>query len=186
MERTTHVLTPTSLKALAHPIRVRLLGLLRHDGPATASALAKRTGESSGLTSYHLRQLEKAGFVVEDTERGNARDRWWRAAQDSTRLDTTTFDEDPETVMAVDAYVSAVARSSWRRLDHWLATSRSWPRRWQESSDLSDHSLHLTAKEARQLEEELEAVVERYRREPKKGDERVVVQYQVFPERELP
>jgi DNA-binding transcriptional ArsR family regulator len=186
MEQTAVQLTPESLKALAHPIRVRIIGLLRLEGPATATSLAKRTGESSGLTSYHLRQLEKAGFVVEDAGRGNARDRWWKAAQESTRLDTSGFDEDPETQLAVDAYLGAVARSSWRRLEHWLATSRTWPRKWQESSDLSDYNLSLSAKEAVALAEELEAVVERYRRDPKRGDERVVVQYQVFPEKELP
>ena len=99
MDRITHELTADSVKALAHPIRVRLLGLLRLEGPATASALAKRTGESSGLTSYHLRQLEKAGFVAEDTTRGNARDRWWRAEQQFTSLHTTELDDDPETVV---------------------------------------------------------------------------------------
>lgn len=186
MEQSAHLLTPESLKALAHPIRVRLLGLLRLEGPATASALAKRTGESSGLTSYHLRQLEKAGFVVEDSERGNARDRWWRAAQQLTTLESAHLDDDPETVMAVDAYLGAVARSSWRRLEHWLGTCRSWSRRWQDSWTISDMSLHLSAAEAKQLADELDAVVERYRRDPRKGDERVVVQYQVFPERELP
>ncbi len=186
MERRTHHLTPESLKALAHPIRVRLLGLLRLEGPATASALAKRTGESSGLTSYHLRQLEKAGFVEEDVERGNARDRWWKAAQESTRMDATSLDDDPETQIAADAYLQTVARLSWKRLDHWLATSRRWSRRWQQASNQSDVNLSLTAAEAVRLGEALDELIESFRREPRKGDERVVVQFQLFPERELP
>jgi predicted transcriptional regulator len=61
---------PRSLRGLAHPLRLHLLGLLRADGPATASQLAARTGQSSGATSYHLRQLAAYGFVVEDTGRG--------------------------------------------------------------------------------------------------------------------
>ena len=51
-----------------------MLELLRM-GPSTASMLAREAGESSGATSYHLRELAKAGFVEEDPERGNARDR---------------------------------------------------------------------------------------------------------------
>jgi DNA-binding transcriptional ArsR family regulator len=179
-------LTSSSLKALAHPIRVQLLGLLRLGGPSTATALAARIGESSGTTSYHLRQLAAAGLVVEDSERGNARDRWWKAAQASTRLETAGMDRDPETLMAVDAYMSAVAQTSWRRLENWLRTSRTWPKRWRDATTLSDQNLSLTAKELLALSDELDAVVERYRREPKKGDERVVVQYQTFPERGLP
>jgi DNA-binding transcriptional ArsR family regulator len=68
-----------ALHALTHPLRVRLLGLLRREGPATASQLARRTGLSSGSTSYHLRRLGAAGLADEDTGRGNGRDRWWRA-----------------------------------------------------------------------------------------------------------
>ena len=45
----------TALKALAHPVRLRMLGMLRVDGPATATQLAARLGLNSGATSYHLR-----------------------------------------------------------------------------------------------------------------------------------
>src|SRR6478735_11898073 len=79
-ERDVFVDDTARLKALAHPLRVRLLGLLRTYGPSTATALARRVDQSSGVTSYHLRQLESSGFVVEDTERGNRRERWWKAA----------------------------------------------------------------------------------------------------------
>lgn len=37
--------------------RGKLRGLLRTDAPATASGLAVRVGESSGVRSYHLRKL---------------------------------------------------------------------------------------------------------------------------------
>src|SRR5690606_19778936 len=46
-----------ALRALAHPQRMRMLAMLRIDGPATATALAERMGLNSGATSYHLRQL---------------------------------------------------------------------------------------------------------------------------------
>ncbi len=186
MERTTHQLTPTSLKALAHPIRVRLLGLLRLEGPSTATALAARIGESSGTTSYHLRQLAAADFVAEETARGNGRERWWRAAQDGTRLETKDLDDDPDTQLAADIYIGEIARTSWRRLEHWLATSRTWPKKWRDGSTLSDVSLSLTAKEMRELGEAINALTETYRREPRKGDERVAVQWQTFPERRMP
>lgn len=82
-----------SLRGLAHPLRIRLLGDLRLHGPATASQLAERLGESSGATSYHLRQLAAYGFVEDapSTARavsaGGGRP---RTARSSTRRWSTT------------------------------------------------------------------------------------------------
>src|SRR3954449_2903631 len=96
------------LRALSHPTRLKMLGILRTDGPATATTLATRLRINTGQTSYHLRQLAQHGFVVEDTERGNNRDRWWRAAHQCTRTDEQdpTVAADPE---ALDAYLQSIA-----------------------------------------------------------------------------
>ena len=85
------VLDAKGLRALAHPLRVELVNLLRKHGPSTATRLADRLGVNSGTASYHLRQLGAAGFVEEDTERGNARERWWRPVHQITRLDDSTW-----------------------------------------------------------------------------------------------
>ena len=61
--------TRVQMWAMAHPLRLEILGLLV-EGPATASMLARRLGESSGSTSYHLRVLARAGAIVEDPELG--------------------------------------------------------------------------------------------------------------------
>src|SRR4051812_34030637 len=85
------------LRALAHPMRNRMLGLLRFYGPATATMLAGRLGVNTGATSYHLRQLADAGLVVEDDTRGNARDRWWKSAHRGTHFDSNELlDTEPE------------------------------------------------------------------------------------------
>ena len=180
-DRTTVVLDARSLKALAHPLRVRMLGLLRSEGPATATGLGARVGESSGTTSYHLRRLADAGLVTAAEELGNARERWWRAAQASTRLEPA--DVDPELRPAMDAYLRAVADSCHERVVAFLDGQHAWPRRWAAAADLSDYRLSLTAAELRRLDAEVEALVESYRRAPRRGDEEVVVQYQAFPRR---
>jgi len=72
-----HKISHAQLRVLAHPIRFRMLELLR-EGPSTASHLARAVGESTGSTSYHLRALAKAGLIEEEPERGNGRERWWR------------------------------------------------------------------------------------------------------------
>ena len=52
-----------ALTAMAHPVRRRLLSLLKVDGPATASVLADRTGQAVGNVSHHLRALAEAADI---------------------------------------------------------------------------------------------------------------------------
>jgi DNA-binding transcriptional ArsR family regulator len=53
---------PRLVKALAHPIRVRMLGILEHR-TATPKELAAELGLPLENTSYHVRTLKKYGFI---------------------------------------------------------------------------------------------------------------------------
>jgi len=182
---------PRSLRALAHPLRLRLLGLLRLDGAATASQLAARTGQSSGATSYHLRQLAAYGFVVEDEARGNARDRWWRAAHRTTEFDLPP-DADEEDRALGEEYLRVVADTYARRLDAAIAGLPTMDDDlgpgWDRGFTMSDMALRLTQDEAVALVAELDAIAARYRRDDpdRRGEappraQRVVLQYQTMP-----
>ncbi len=72
---------PAALKALAHPLRLRILRHLGAEGPATSTTLAGSLGESTGTLSYHLRQLERGGFIEDIPERSTGRERWWRGVR---------------------------------------------------------------------------------------------------------
>jgi DNA-binding transcriptional ArsR family regulator len=179
----TVVLDPPRLRALAHPLRVRLLGLLRLHGPSTASRLAARVGESSGSTSYHLRQLGAAGLVVEDPDHAGegGRERWWRAAHSSTRLDTVfTGDDGAVTV----EYLRAVATVYATKMHEWLAVELDAPPQWRAASTLSDVTVVLPPDAAASLGEamiELAQEAERLHRDSP-GARKVAVQVQVLPQ----
>ncbi|MDT0343148.1 ArsR/SmtB family transcription factor [Streptomyces litchfieldiae] len=79
-ERRT-VSDPTALKALAHPLRQRILRHLGVSGPATSTTLAAALDENTGTLSYHLRRLERGGFIEDIPERAGGRERWWRAVR---------------------------------------------------------------------------------------------------------
>ncbi|MFI0741777.1 helix-turn-helix domain-containing protein [Streptomyces sp. NPDC021100] len=156
------VLDAKGLRALAHPLRVRLVGLLRTHGPSTATRLAQDLGVGSGVTSYHLRQLAAAGFVAEDGERGNARERWWRAAHETTWLrDKSLYDEEPE---AAAAFRGSVAGMHALHTQVALGRAPSMPRPWRDVLETSDWLLRLTPGETAELSAELRAVLARYRR----------------------
>jgi DNA-binding transcriptional ArsR family regulator len=160
MERTFVTPGPEGLKALSHPGRLRMLGLLRAEGPATATTLATRLGLNSGATSYHLRQLEKHGFVVEDQERGNGRDRWWRAAHTTTRTDLAATS--PEEHDTYDAYLRAVAMLHHERMLRSLEERQLLPEPWREIGDMSDWTLRLTPQRAEALAEAVHALIDEY------------------------
>ena len=89
-----------SVKVLAHPLRSRLVGALRLNGPSTATALAAALGTNSGATSYHLRKLAEVGLVV-DTGEGDAKSRVWAAASQLTQFEASDFDDDDDAATAM-------------------------------------------------------------------------------------
>ncbi len=159
-----------ALAALAHPLRLRLLGLLRRWGPSTASRLAARLGESSGLTSYHLRQLAASGFVTDASpddlahvEQSGGRERWWKAARRSTYTGPAPAGDDEAAAVSAD-YQRAVLAAYTDNAKNWLAVEHTWPKSWQDTSNFSDLTLQLTLDEARRLSDEIAALLARYRR----------------------
>lgn len=81
------------MRALAHPLWLQLLGTLRAEGPATATALADRIGVSVPLASHHLRQLANHAFIEVAPDRArDRRERWWQAAHGATRSSVEWLD----------------------------------------------------------------------------------------------
>ena len=128
MKREVEVRDPRALRALAHPIRIRLLGLLRREGPLTATEAGRRIDESSGSASYHLRQLARFG-LVEDAAGGHGRERPWRA----TALYTSWPDvaDTPDLAEASEVFTRFVLRRYVERLEQWLSRRPDEPTEWQ-------------------------------------------------------
>jgi DNA-binding transcriptional ArsR family regulator len=145
---------PVLLKALAHPLRQRILFALRVVGPSTATLLAEQMGESSGLTSYHLRALASAGLVEELSERGNGRDRWWQAAHDVSGFQPSDF-EGTEVAPAAEWMQSQADRNREREVATWTVERHDWPPQWREVADRSDYYFLATPDETRALLESL-------------------------------
>jgi predicted ArsR family transcriptional regulator len=181
VELTSITPTPQMLRALAHPTRLKMLGMLRIDGPATATTLATRLGINTGQTSYHLRQLAQHGFVVDDEERGNGRERWWKAAHQSTMTgDQPTRPEDQE---ALDAYMQTIAVIYTQQLQAAVEEMPLLPLRWREASTLSDYHVRVTAEHAEELTRKMHEVFMGMREDEDDDPDAVdfVFQFQAFP-----
>jgi DNA-binding transcriptional ArsR family regulator len=190
MTDSVRVTDPQALRALSHPVRLRLLGLLRLEGPSTSTRLAQRLGESSGTTSYHLRELARYGFVDDAAELGSARERWWQATARMTTWYRADFAA-AEGRQVVDELEHRLVEQRGRRLTAWLEQREALGAPWQAAADLSDWALRLTPQQSRQLSAELSAVLSRWAERhpasaPAEGSELVSVHVDVVPLRDWP
>ena len=191
MEPAVQVTDVRALRALAHPLRNRLLGQLRLNGPATASQLGRVVGESSGSTSYHLRQLAEYGFVEEVEGQGTARERWWRARHRMTSWQAADLIAQEGGSEVQDEMSRLQIDQHARVLDAWHTQKDALGPEWAAVASLNDHGMRLRPDQARALADELNAVLDRWMTEhpgdqPAEGTELVWVLTDLVPLKEMP
>jgi DNA-binding transcriptional ArsR family regulator len=192
LEPAVRVTDVRALRALAHPLRNRLLGQLRLHGPATASQLGRAVGESSGSTSYHLRQLEAYGFVEEVEGQGTARERWWRARHRMTSWQPAELATQEGGQAVGEEMTRLQIAMQGRVLDAWQAQHPRLDPAWTGTADLSDYVLRLRPDQVRTLSAELSAVLTRWLdahpgdRPATEDTEIVVVLTDIVPLKEMP
>jgi DNA-binding transcriptional ArsR family regulator len=173
--------TAAQMRAMVHPLRMRIIDALRNDGPSTASRLAAQLGESSGATSYHLRVLADAGVIEEDSDRGNGRERWWRRAQP---IYFPTDAESPdERAVEVAGRLLHVERED-EALRRFLLGFEELPTEWNEATFTGSFPIYLTADELMAFGLEWLARVEALQRSPDErppGARRVVLSLRGIP-----
>ena len=175
----------TSLKALAHPLRVKIVDTLTTYGSFTASGLAERLGESSGATSYHLRQLEKHGFVRENTAKGSARERWWERSPEGISVMPIEYPPSSAERSASDLLTREWQVNRDALLNEFITHGSELEQRWFEASTLNTLSLRVTSDQLAELVAEIETITERYsalyKKEGVPGTRPVQIQLNAFP-----
>jgi DNA-binding transcriptional ArsR family regulator len=147
-EAVSRLTDPRALRALAHPTRVALLGLLRLHGPLTATRAGELLGESSASASFHLRQLAKYG-LAEEAGGGTGRERPWRATSMHTSWDHLT--DSPELAQATGMLSSVIADQWFALVRRWIAASSTQPPEWRGAVPFSDILIYVTAAELTEL-----------------------------------
>jgi predicted ArsR family transcriptional regulator len=155
----TRLTDPRALRAYAHPVRMSLVGLLRTEGPLTATRAAELLGESSGTCSFHLRQLARYG-LVEEAGGGTGREKPWRATTTSTAWNTAV--DTPELAAATGLLNTMIAEGYFEQLMRWLEASPEQPPEWQEAVMLGDRILYVTAEELAELGRKVRELVDEY------------------------
>ena len=185
-------MTAAELRALAHPLRVQLAQILHAEGPATASQLARRLGESSGATSYHLRALHRAG-IVEEAEQRNARERWWRRSPERVMIPNSmppdaSGAERAELQAAHAQLESVFVERDEQAHRRWSEIRYDLPFEWQDSQWIGNFRLWGTAPEIRGLVEAVLELAQPLRRPPEGPSDRREVHFtlRVLPQEPEP
>jgi predicted ArsR family transcriptional regulator len=158
--RSIELSDPRALRAYAHPTRLALIGLLRREGPMTATRAAGEVGESVASCSFHLRQLAKYG-LVEEAGGGRGREKPWRATAMFTVLPDDSAD--PEVAAASELASTVIIERWFGSAAAWFGSRSAEPPEWRRAAQFADQVLHLTADELAELGRRVEALTREYR-----------------------
>jgi|SRR5450631_110719 len=155
---TTLTLTdPRAIRAIAHEARQQVIDELYSGAVLTATEAARICGLSPSAMSYHLRALEKWGIVVRDDTSGDGRERPWKAAAHSLSLGRSDSASGASTRQATSAVMSTFMVGLNKAVEAWMTKD---PR--AKGAQASRNRLFLTDEEAAALNDEVDALVERY------------------------
>jgi DNA-binding transcriptional ArsR family regulator len=184
----TTLTTAASMRVLAHPTRLRLLGLLRERGAQTAAQLGDIVDEAPGTVSYHLGKLAAFDLIEPAADQGtDRRERWWRATAPLTSWEPAELLDDPDKLAASGALQKSIAQVYATRYGEYIDATPSMPRPWVAAAASGDRSLRLTVDELAAMRADLEDLVDRWvkvsaRHDPGAADgaEGVAIVYQAF------
>lgn len=162
-----------ALRALANPQRAAILKLLMSGRSRTATECAATVGASPSACSYHLRELERFGFVVRDdpdpSERKagadvDGRTRQWRASAIGFSLRAEPLSQaDPESLAVFGAVWNADRAENDRLATEFADRFGELPPEWQDVADFRTYELDVTAEEVARLVEQIDALLLPYR-----------------------
>jgi DNA-binding transcriptional ArsR family regulator len=155
---------PAHMRALAHPTRLRILGLLRAKGAQTAAMLGESVDEAPGTISYHCTRLAAVGLIEQSPSQGtDRRERWWRATHAMSSWHLSDAIDDPERFLAAAALDRTVWNGYAESYDRYVEQAPELGHDWVDAAGGGDAILRLTAPELGALVQELYGVLDRWR-----------------------
>ena len=184
------VLDTGALRALAHPLRVRIYDILSQYGPQTASSLAEKLGESSGSTSYHLRALAKHDLIRECADKGTGRERWWERPIGGVSFANADAMKTPAGRAATQIVMNEFFRNRNEQLLDFINQGLSGAGEdWQSGTMISTATARLTPEQSKELSMKIMALiddaVDTYRNQTGEDVRPVSIRADVFPLPEL-
>lgn len=158
---------PKRLRAMAHPLRMALIGVLTEEGSATATRCAEVLNESVASCSYHLNILAKYDFI-EHAPGGQGREKPWQIRGEGQSI--TTEGMDLEGKVAAKAAAEAFWDHEFTQLKNRARAFDQEPPEWRDNLGTSGSVLFVTAEELGEIRTEVEAIMDRFKDRQKKPE----------------
>ena len=155
-----NITDPKALRALAHPLRWKLIEFIGREGTATATQCAQETGESVANCSYHLNLLAKYDYV-EQAEGGQGREKPWRLVHQGQSINDVGVDN--ETALAAQAASSAFLDFALAQIKERSLTAHLEPEEWRLAIGVSNNTDYMTPEEVKEVENAAFAILEKFR-----------------------
>jgi predicted ArsR family transcriptional regulator len=159
-EERRHITDPKALRALAHPLRWKLIEFIGREGTATATQCAEETGESVANCSYHLNTLAKYDYV-EKAEGGQGREKPWRLVDQRTSI--TDLGVDEEAALAARAASAAFLDYALAQIKERQLTAQLEPEEWRAVLGVNNSTDFMTPAEVEEVTEAMSTLMNKYR-----------------------
>ena len=145
---------PKTLRALAHPLRWKLIDVLGTYGATTATRCAELLGESVASCSYHLNMLAQYGFVAEVP--GKGRQKPWRLVRYTQSWSSIGMDD--ETALAAEAAGDAFLEKEFSSMRERFRGKDREAVEWRKVMGTYATTEFLTAEEAAEVHRKIAEV----------------------------
>jgi hypothetical protein len=150
---------PKRLRALAHPLRWKLINLIGEEETATATRCADVLGESVASCSYHLNMLAKYDYI-EQAEGGQGREKPWQLVSREQSFSGEGLDLEGK--LAAEAAGEAFLDYEVDAMRERMKRRDADPDEWREPTGIAASTMYVTLDEAREIREQLNKVVDSY------------------------
>ncbi|MGB3443516.1 MAG: helix-turn-helix domain-containing protein [Actinophytocola sp.] len=154
-----NITDPKALRALAHPVRWKLLEIIGREYTATATQCAQETGESVANCSYHLNLLAKYKYV-EQAEGGQGREKPWRLVEQHQTISDIGLDADG--ARAAQAASGAFLDHALTQIKERHLTSHLEPAEWREVLGVDNSNDYLTVAEVQEVHDVVRGLMNKY------------------------
>jgi predicted ArsR family transcriptional regulator len=158
-EERRNITDPKALRALAHPLRWKLIEFIGREGTATATQCAEETGESVANCSYHLNTLAKYDYV-EKAEGGQGREKPWRLVSQGQSINDVGVDR--ETELAARAASGAFLDHALTQIRERNLTAALEPDEWRAVLGVNSSTDFMTPDELKELTETITELMNQY------------------------
>jgi DNA-binding transcriptional ArsR family regulator len=156
--RRNRLADPVALRALAHPLRLKLLGFIGLSGTLTATEAADGLKVTPAAASYHLRSLAKYGFI-EDAGGASWRERPWRLTSTGASFSWDSDSDDP-----ANRALTRVIYAEWlEHISRYQAQQERYPADVREASGGTEFVLFASTDEVIGVRQRISEILEPFR-----------------------